>query len=81
MNRRNEWKNFLKIANKELAPNGLAIDINDDDEEGFFKCDILKDGKVVETYAENYYEDELEDLVVDAVLYVKANFITPTLSN
>ena len=80
MNRRNEWQSLLKTANEELKSKGLAIDINDGDEEGFFKCNILKDGKVVETYAENFYEDELETLVDEALTYVKANFISQTVS-
>ena len=73
MNRRNEWKKLLEIANADLGLYGLALDVNDNDEEGFFKCDILKDGKVVETYAENYYEDELDDLINDAWDYAKSN--------
>lgn len=80
MNRRNDWQSLLKTANEELKSKGLAIDINDDDEEGFFKCNILKDGKVVDTYAENYYEDELENLVEDALNYVRVNFIGQTVS-
>lgn len=75
MNRRKEWKNLLKIANEDLKPYGYALDVNDDDEEGFFKCEILKDGEVVDTYAENYYEDELDELVNDAWHYVKSERI------
>ena len=65
MNTRNEWKKQLEYANEELAKYGVSIDINDNDEEGFYNCEILKDGKVVETYAENYYENELSDLVTE----------------
>lgn len=73
MNTRNEWKKLLEIANDDLGLYGLALDVNDNDEEGFFKCDILKNGEVVETYAENYYEDELDDLINDAWDYAKSN--------
>ena len=70
MNKRTDWENALATANADLKKRGYSIDVNDNDEEGFFKCDILKDGVVVETYAENYYEDELEDLIADAVAYI-----------
>lgn len=75
MNTRNDWKNLLKIINEDLKPHGLKIDINDNDEQGFFKCDILKDGEVIDNYAENFYEEELEELAHDAWAFVKANFI------
>jgi len=71
MNRRNEWRNTLKIANEDLKKRGYRISVNDREDKGFFKCVIYKGGKKVETYAENYYEDELDELVNDVWSYVK----------
>ena len=73
MNKCNDWKRLLEIANVDLALYGLALDVNDNDEEGFFSCYILKDGKVVYTYAQNYYENELDELIDDAWHFVKVN--------
>lgn len=68
MNRRNDWENLLRISNKDLEKTGYSIDIVQP-EDGFYNCEIWKDGKRVEVYAENYYEDELSDLVMDAASY------------
>ena len=74
MNRRNDWENLLRIFNEDLEKTGYSIDIVQP-EDGFYNCEIWKDGKRVEVYAENYYEDELSGLVDDAFHYVfaKAN--------
>lgn len=73
MNRCNDWQNLLKIANEEVKP--YRISINDRGDKGFFKCIIYKGNKKVETYAENYYEDELGGLVNDVFGYVKSNLL------
>lgn len=70
MNRYNDWEYLLSLANEDLKPYGYEIHIFDYDGEGFYICDILKDGVSVEVYAENYYEDELSDLVNDALHYI-----------
>ena len=75
MNRRKEWQKILAIANADLKLYGYALDVNDDDEEGFFKCNILKNGKVIDTYAENFYEDELDELVNEAWYHVKNELV------
>ena len=74
MNRYNDWENLLRISNEDLEKTGYSIDIVQP-EDGFYNCEIWKDGKLVEVYAENYYEDELSSLVDDAFHYVfnKAN--------
>ena len=72
-NKRNDWKNLLRIANEDLAKFGYSIDIDDEEEEGFFTCEIRHNKRgYVETYAENYYEEELSDLIYDALHYVKS---------
>ena len=75
MNRINDWKKLLEISNEDLKPYGFSLNVNDDDEEGFFTCEILKGKKVVEVYAENYYEDELSELINDAFHYVKTKLV------
>lgn len=68
MNRVNDWQNLLRIFNEDLEKTGYSLLIVEP-EEGFYACEIFKDGKLVETYAENYYEDELSDLITDANHY------------
>ena len=53
------------MANEDLDKFGYSLLIVEP-EEGFYNCEIRKDGELVETYAENYYEDELSDLITDA---------------
>jgi len=65
MNRYNDWQGLLKMANEDLDKFGYSLLIVEP-EEGFYNCEIRKDGELVETYAENYYEDELSDLITDA---------------
>jgi len=62
MNRINNWKQLLGHANEELKPKGFSIRVTDDGE-GFFDCKIYKGRKLLETYAENFFEAELPDLV------------------
>jgi hypothetical protein len=71
MNRYNDWENLLRISNEDLEKTGYSIDIVQP-EDGYYNCEIWKDGKRVEVYAENYFEDELSDLVSDAFHYVFA---------
>ena len=69
MNRRNNWQDLLTITNEDLSKKKVCIVITDPEGEGFYRCDILKDGVEVETYAENYYENELTNLIDDAFHY------------
>ena len=68
MNTRNDWKYLLELANEDLNKIGYSILITEP-EEGFYDCEIWKDGELVETYAENYYENELSDLVTEVWHY------------
>ena len=68
MNKYNDWKNLLKIANEDLEKTGYSLLIVEP-EEGFYNCEIWRGGTVAEVYAENYYEDELSDLITDAWHY------------
>ena len=73
MNRINDWQGLLNIANEDLAMYGYGLKVYEPEEEGFYFLDILKDGKSIDNYAGNYYEDELSDLVNDAWYHVKTN--------
>jgi len=69
MNTHNDWENLLRIYNEDLKMTGFSLLIVEP-EDGVYDCEIWKDGELVETYAGNYYEDELSDLVTDACHYV-----------
>ena len=74
MNRYNDWQGLLKMANEDLDKFGYSLLIVEP-EEGFYNCEIRKDGELVETYAENYYEDELSDLITDAWHDIKLKLV------
>ena len=74
MNRRNNWQDLLVLANEDLAKQKFCITITDPEGDGCFQCDIFNNGVLEETYAENYYEDELPDLIMDAWHYVKEEY-------
>lgn len=69
MNTYNDWKHLLQLANEDLNKIGYSILITEP-EEGFYSCEIWKDGELVETYAENYYENELSDLLTEVWNYI-----------
>ena len=77
MNRYNEWGNLLETANEDLEKTGYSLMITEP-EEGFFNCEIWRGGTVDQVYAENYYEDELSDLIIDAQDYIKTSLIKDT---
>ena len=62
-----DWMKSLHYANETLEDKGCQIVISEPEEEGFFQCDIIV--RRTETYAENYYENELTDLIEDAFHY------------
>ena len=68
MNRCNDWENLLRISNEDLEKSGYSLLITEDE---YYSCEIRKAGELVEIYAENYFEDELSDLITDAFHYVK----------
>jgi hypothetical protein len=74
MNRCNDWQTSLKYANEDLEPTGFSI-LMVEPEEGSFDCQVWKDDEFLETYAGNYYEDELCALIEDAVAYIKRELI------
>ena len=69
MNQHNNWENLLRICNEDLEKSGYSLQIVED-EDGYYSCEVWKDGKMLDTYAENYWEDELCDLITDAFHHV-----------
>ena len=69
MNRCNDWENLLRISNEDLEKTGYSLRIVED-EDGYYSCEVWKDGKFIDVYAENYWEDELSDLITDAFHHV-----------
>ena len=69
MNKYNDWQTLLAHANEALEKTGYSLLITEP-EDGFYDCEIRMNGELVEVYAENYFEDELTDLVTDAWHYV-----------
>lgn len=63
MNRYNDWQSLLRTANEELAENNTRIEVLDED--FIYSLNIIVDGKVI-TFAANYFEDELCDVIQDA---------------
>ena len=75
MNKHNNWQQMLGYANENLADTGYSILVVEP-EEGFYNCEIRKNGELDNLYAENYYEDELSDLINDAWHYIINNLGT-----
>ena len=69
MNRYNDWEGLLSIFNEDLEKTGYSLRIVED-KDGYYSCEVWKDGKFIDVYAENYWEDELSDLITDAAHHV-----------
>lgn len=74
MNKCNDWENLLRISNEDLEKTGYSLRIVED-EDGYYSCEVLKDGKFIDVYAENYWEDELSDLITDAFHHVNTYLV------
>ena len=69
MNTHNDWENLLRISNEDLEKTGYSLLLTED-EDGYYSCEIWKDGKKLGVYAENYWEDELTELITDAAHHI-----------
>lgn len=67
MNKHNNWGKILDYINEDLKGTDYSVRVNEED--GCYNCEICKGGEVVETYAENYYEEELSDLMAEVWPY------------
>lgn len=70
MNKRNEWKELLEQANVDLKKYNIWMKISEED--GFFTLYLMQGGKQPYTFAENYYENELCELINDAWAHARA---------
>lgn len=70
MNKRNEWKELLEQANEDLKKYNIWMKISEED--GFFTLYLMQGGKQPYTFAENYYENELCELINDAWAHARA---------
>lgn len=68
-NKVNNWKELLKLANKDLKKYNAEIGVYDHD--GEFSVTVVVNGEERE-FADGYYEDELGDLINDAWAHAKA---------
>lgn len=72
MNEEKEWKERLELANNDLKQYGIWLVI-EEPEEGFFSLIIAGPGLDDRyTFAENYYENELGELINDAHVHARA---------
>jgi len=69
-NRVNNWRELLKLANRDLNPQKVYINLNPNGD-GTYNIEIVDNGKA-ECYAEGYYKDELGDLINDAWAHARA---------
>lgn len=68
-NKVNNWQKLLKLANKDLKKYDAEIGVYEHDDA--YSVTIVVDGKE-EEYADNYYEDELGDIINDAWAHARA---------
>lgn len=73
MDKKKGWEWFLEMVNKNLTPLGLGIEVKRED--GAFSVEII-DGNERECFAENFYEEELGDLINDAWAHARAKRVS-----
>ena len=79
-NRVNDWQGLINLANEDLKQYGAMLLHHEDEEDGTFSLDILygvdpndvTKYEECDTYAENYYEDEMSELVNEAWSHARA---------
>ena len=70
MNTKKEWEELLELANEDLKKYNIWMKISEED--GFFTLYLVQGGRQPYTFAENYYEDELCELINDAWAHARA---------
>ena len=65
-NKVNNWEQQLELANKDLKQHGVEMNVILVDETGGYNLHIIYPDGTTDFFAENYYEDELGDLINDA---------------
>ena len=64
------WKGLMNLANEDVKRHGKKILVLKDEQHGTYAIDILTTGKGAITFAENYHESELAQVVNDAWEYI-----------
>ena len=71
-NRVNNWEQLLELANKDLKKYGVKLNIIHVDETADYDLHIFYPDGTTDIFAQNYYEDELGELVNDAWAHARA---------
>lgn len=71
-NRVNNWEQLLKIANNNLKKYGVEMNVLLGEDTGNYDLHITYPDGTTDIYAQNYYEDELDELVNDAWAHARA---------
>ena len=66
-NRVSDWQGLLETFNETLAPQGKVILVEQNDDESGYNISVSMPNGKKEVYAENYYEDELCNVLNDAL--------------
>ena len=69
-NRVNNWEQLLELANKDLKKYGVELNVLLVDDTGDYDLHIFYG--TTDIFAQNYYEDELGELVNDAWAHARA---------
>jgi hypothetical protein len=68
----NNWEQLLELANKDLKKYGVELNVLFVDDTGDYDLHIFYPDGTTDIFAQNYYEDELGELVNDAWAHARA---------
>ena len=71
-NRHNNWKKLLKLANSNLKNYGVKMNVVHVDDTANYDLHIVYPDGTTDIFAQNYYEDELDELINDAWSHARA---------
>lgn len=71
-NRVNNWEQLVELANKDLKKYGVELKVIHVDETADYDLHISYPDGTTDIFAQNYYEDELGELVNDAWAHARA---------
>jgi len=71
-NRVNNWEQLLELANKDLKKYGVELNVLLVEDTGDYDLHIFYPDGTTDIFAQNYYEDELGELVNDAWAHARA---------
>jgi len=68
-NRESDWQGLLEGFNETLAPQGKVILVEQNEDESTYSISVSMPNGKKELYADNYYEDELCNLLPDVLAW------------